>query len=174
MVVSIGQIDLPDGGPAEIQSSPDRPLSPIRAHGCGMLKVDERIAIPLDEFQFDYVRSSGPGGQNVNKVASKAVLRWKPGASPSLPPAVRERLIALLGRRLTNEGEWIVTSQLTRDQSRNAEDCLAKVRALVLVAAHPPRPRKATRPTRASKLRRITQKRQRSETKRLRQKPDPG
>ncbi len=139
-----------------------------------MLKVNERISIPLDEFQFDYVRSSGPGGQNVNKVASKAVLRWRPASSPSLPPAVRGRLLELLGNRLTNDGEWIVTSQLTRDQSRNAQDCLAKVRALILVAAHPPKPRKATRPTKASKLRRLTQKKQRSETKRLRQKPDPG
>ena len=138
-----------------------------------MLKINERLAIPLDEFRWEFARSGGPGGQNVNKVSSKAVVRWTPSASPSLPPAVRDRLVRLVANRLTNEGELLVVSQATRDQGRNLEDCFQKIRALVLQAATPPKPRRPTRPTHASRVRRAESKARRSETKRGRRGPDP-
>ncbi len=137
-----------------------------------MLVVTGSLAIPLDEFRFEFARSGGPGGQNVNKVNSKAVLRWKPADSPSLSPMVRDRLLAAVASRLTTEGELLVTSQRTRDQGRNVADCLDKVRELVLAAASPPRPRRPSRPTLGSKVRRVESKLKRSFTKRLRRKPE--
>jgi ribosome-associated protein len=138
-----------------------------------MLKVNDRIAIPLEEFRFEFARSGGPGGQNVNKVNSKVTLRWNPAVSPSLPEAVRARLLRSLGSRLTNRGELLIASQRTRDRARNLADCLGKVRDLVLAAATAPKVRHATRPTRASRLRRAELKSRRSETKRRRRKPGP-
>ena len=137
-----------------------------------MLRINDRITIPLDEFRWEVSRSGGPGGQNVNKVNSKVLLRWSPGSSPSLPGPVRARLMAALANRLTREGELLVTSQRSRDQARNLADCLAKVRDLVLAAATPPKPRRPTRPTLGSQLRRGEQKARRSAAKRLRRKPD--
>ncbi len=137
-----------------------------------MLLINERIAIPDEEFSFDYARASGPGGQNVNKVASKVILRWHPGNSPSLPPAVKDRLLRAVASKLTTEGELIVTSQLTRDQGRNVDDCLEKVRRLVLAASVPPKTRRPTKPTKASRERRLESKGKRSETKKLRRKLD--
>jgi ribosome-associated protein len=136
------------------------------------LSVTDSLTIPLDEFQFEFARSGGPGGQNVNKVNSKAVLRWNPAESPSLPPMVRDRLLRAVASRLTKEGELLVTSQLTRDQSRNVDDCLEKVRELILAAARPPKARRASRPTLASKVRRVEAKLRRSTTKKLRRKPE--
>src|SRR3954453_6073948 len=98
------------------------------------LEITDTLAIPPDEFRFGCARSGGPGGQNVNKVNSKAVLRWTPSASPSLPPAVRDRLLRAVASRLTRDGELLIPSQLTRDQGRNVEDCLDKLRLLVLAA----------------------------------------
>jgi ribosome-associated protein len=138
-----------------------------------MLVVNDRVAIPLEEFQFEFTRSGGPGGQNVNKVSSRAVLRWRPAASPSLPEPVRQRLLVSLASRLTREGELLVSSQRTRDQGRNVEDCLDKLRLLVLAAAEPPRPRRPSRPTRASRIRRAEEKSRRSATKQLRRRPEP-
>ncbi|MDR3632863.1 MAG: alternative ribosome rescue aminoacyl-tRNA hydrolase ArfB [Isosphaeraceae bacterium] len=137
-----------------------------------MLKINERISIPLNEFQWEFARSGGPGGQNVNKVNSKAVLRWNATASPSLPAPVRARLLQAVASRLTGEGELLVTSQLTRDQGRNMEDCLEKLRAIVLAAATPPKARRPTRPTLASKVRRVEAKSRRSAAKQLRKKPE--
>ena len=137
-----------------------------------MLAINDRIAIPLDEFQWDVSRSGGPGGQNVNKVNSKVVLRWNPAASPSLPEPVRARLLAAIEGRLTREGELHVMSQLTRDQGRNRADCLEKVRALVQAAVTPPKRRRPTRPTLGSQLRRVESKSRRAATKRGRQAPD--
>jgi len=137
-----------------------------------MLKIDDRLSIPLDEFQWDFARSGGPGGQNVNKVNSKAMLRWSPGSSPSLPEPVRARLLRLVGHRLTTGGELLVTSQATRDQGRNLDDCLDKVRALVLAAVRPPKVRRPTKPTLGSRIRRVESKVRHSETKRGRRKPD--
>ncbi len=136
------------------------------------LEVGDAIAIPLDEFQFETSRSGGPGGQNVNKVNSKVQLRWTPAASPSLPGPVKERLLKAVAGRLTREGELLIASTRTRDQARNVDDCLEKLRAMIEAALRPPRPRRATRPTLASKKRRVESKQRRSDTKRGRRAPD--
>jgi ribosome-associated protein len=136
------------------------------------LQVSDAIAIPLDEFTFETSRSGGPGGQNVNKVNSKVQLRWSPAASPSLPDPVKERFLALVASRLTREGELLITSSRTRDQGRNTDDCLERLRALIEAALRPPRPRRPTRPTLASKRRRVEAKQRRSDTKRGRRAPE--
>ncbi len=137
-----------------------------------MLIVNERIVIPRAEFRFEFARSGGPGGQNVNKVASKAVLRWSPGESPSLPEPVRARLLQAVRSRLTTHGELLISSQLTRDQGRNVDDCLEKVRRLVRAAANPPKARRPSRPTLGSQVRRVESKARHSAAKRLRRKPE--
>jgi ribosome-associated protein len=136
-----------------------------------MMDVNESIQIPEDEFEWSFVRSGGPGGQNVNKVASKAVLRWNVTTSPSLPDDVRGRLQAQQRWKMTVEGDLILTSQRYRDQERNKQDCLDKLRDFVLRAAIVPKVRKKVRPTRASKERRLDEKRHRSTTKSARRKP---
>src|SRR3954453_22912516 len=100
-----------------------------------MLEVDARIRVPDEEFDWTYARSGGPGGQNVNKVSSKAVLRWKLRASPSVPPHVKDRLVALNRKRVTTDGELILSSQRYRDQDRNRQDCLEKLAELIRAAA---------------------------------------
>jgi ribosome-associated protein len=136
------------------------------------LEVDDRIAIPMDEFRFETSRSGGPGGQNVNKVNSKVQLRWTPAESPSLPDPVKARLLANVANRLTVEGELLIASTRTRDQGRNQDDCLEKLRTMILVALNPPKPRRPTRPTLASKKRRVEGKQRRASTRRGRQVPD--
>jgi ribosome-associated protein len=133
-----------------------------------MFEVSRGIHIPEGEFAWSFVRSGGPGGQNVNKVASKAVLRWDLRHSPSLPAEVRARVEAQQPGRVTTEGELILTSQRYRDQERNRQDCLEKLRAIVLQAAAVPKVRKKRKPTRASKERRLAEKRHRSTAKGLR------
>ncbi len=133
-----------------------------------MLVVSPTIQIPLREFTITYARSSGPGGQNVNKVNSKAVLRWAATSSPSLSEPVRQRLLATNRRRITAEGDLLVVSQRFRDAGRNVADCLEKLRAMLLEAAQPARVRKASRPTRGSVQRRLDRKRRQSQKKRQR------
>jgi len=130
-----------------------------------MLLVAPHIRIPLAEFEFQYVRSSGPGGQNVNKVNSKAQLRWNPTTSPSLLDSVRARFLERYKSRLTTEGELVVMSDRFRDQAKNADDCLAKVRDMLLAVAQPPKKRKATKPSRAAKQRRLDSKKRDSAKK---------
>src|SRR3954470_3263542 len=108
-----------------------------------MLEVHPHLRIPETEFVWSYVRSGGPGGQNVNKVASKAVLRWDLASSPSVPAEVKARLRTLQRRRVTTEGELVLNSQRYRDQERNKEDCREKLRAMLLEAATVPKARKA-------------------------------
>jgi len=136
-----------------------------------MLIVSPQIQIPDDELSFTYVRSSGPGGQNVNKVSSKAVMRWSLITSPSIPEEVRSRFLTKYQSRLTTEGELILTSQRFRDQQRNAEDCLEKLREMVLAAARKPTTRRPSKPTRASQKRRLDAKRSHSTKKRHRKRP---
>src|SRR5206468_3501507 len=100
-----------------------------------MLEIDHQLRIPEEEFDWSFVRSGGPGGQNVNKVASKAVLRWDVDQTPSLPDEVKARLRSQQAGRITTEGVLIVSSQRSRDQERNRQDCLDKLRAMVLQAA---------------------------------------
>lgn len=133
-----------------------------------MLVVNERISIPLREFRISFARSSGPGGQNVNKVNSKAVLRWPVVSSPSLPEELRRRLVSLYCRRITAEGTLILTSQRFRDAGRNVADCLEKLRTILVEVSRVPKPRRPTRPTRSSVFRRLRQKRTRSEKKQSR------
>ena len=123
-----------------------------------MLVVNDRIRVPLDEFEWSYARSGGPGGQNVNKVESKALLRWNVTTSESLPPDVKARFLTKNRNRLTGEGEFVLTSQRFRDQERNRQDCLDKLISLLQTAATPPVPRVATKPTKASKRRRLGEK----------------
>jgi len=138
-----------------------------------MLVVNVRLKIPLREFRFQFARSSGPGGQNVNKVNTKAELRWHVMTSPSLPDAVRRRLVAQQRRRITSQGELIVTSQRFRDAGRNVADCLEKLRAMLDTASVEPKPRRATKPSRASQQRRLQEKKQKSEKKHRRRPPLP-
>jgi ribosome-associated protein len=137
-----------------------------------VLQINQFLAIPMNEFEFELSRSGGPGGQNVNKVNSKTQLRWTPSASPSLPEAIKGRLLAMVANRLTVEGELLIASTRTRDQLQNREDCLSKLRAIILAAVVPPKTRKATKPTKASQTRRIESKARRSSVKRGRQSPD--
>ncbi len=139
--------------------------------GEDFLVVGRRIRIPRSEFRFTFMRSSGPGGQNVNKVNTKVRLHWKILDSLSLPEEVKERLLTKYRRRITAEGEFLVTSQRFRDQSRNVEDCLEKLREILGSVAVAPRLRKKTRPSRAARERRLRQKREQSDRKRLRRKP---
>jgi ribosome-associated protein len=135
-----------------------------------LLVVNSRIQIPESELRFSFVRSSGPGGQNVNKVSSKAVVRWCVPRSGALPPEVRERFLAKYKSRLTSEGELIITSQRYRDQARNLADALARLRELIAAVAVPPKKRKPTRPTKAAARRRIKSKEAVSRKKQLRRK----
>lgn len=136
-----------------------------------MFVVNQRLRIPLREFQFTFARSSGPGGQNVNKVNTKATLRWPIMASKHLPVAVRERFVKKYHRRINANGDLIITSQRYRDQGRNVADCLAKLRDLLDSVATPPRTRKPTKPTRGSQKRRLEDKGARSRQKKLRRPP---
>ncbi|HNN95800.1 MAG TPA: alternative ribosome rescue aminoacyl-tRNA hydrolase ArfB [Pseudomonadota bacterium] len=121
---------------------------------------------------WEATRSSGPGGQNVNKVASKIELRFDLPGTQALSLEVKERLRSIAGSRLDADGWILVVSQLTRDQSRNLEDALSKLRQLILVALVRPTPRRATRPTRASRERRLDEKRKNAERKQGRRGPD--
>lgn len=131
---------------------------------------DGRLAARGDELRFSFVRSSGPGGQNVNKTATKAELRWSLAES-SLPDEVRRRLLASFRSRVNAAGELVIVSQRYRSQDRNQQDCLQKLGEMLAAAATPPKRRKPTRPTRASVERRLTDKRRTSERKARRQPP---
>jgi ribosome-associated protein len=136
-----------------------------------LVRVNAQISIPRREIRFSFVRSSGPGGQNVNKVASKAVLRWQVATSPALPEDLRARWVSKLGRRINDRGELVLASQRYRDQAKNVEDCLAKLRDLVALAVKVPKKRKKTRLPKGAREARLKQKHSTGEKKRGRQRP---
>ena len=136
-----------------------------------MIQVTARIALDENELEFSFVRASGPGGQNVNKVSSAVQMRFDVRRSPSLPDAVRERLEKLAGRRLTQDGVLVISAQRFRSQEQNRQDALDRLLALIREAAVVPIYRRPTRPTLGSKRRRLEQKDRRSTVKELRGKP---
>ncbi len=137
-----------------------------RASG-SVLKVSDRIAIPLSEIDCSAIRAQGAGGQNVNKVASAIHLRFDVGAS-SLPESCKARLLELHDQRITREGVIVIKSQQFRSQEKNRDEALNRLRELVAGASVAPRPRKPTKPTRSSQKRRLDSKSRRGEIKALR------
>jgi ribosome-associated protein len=138
-----------------------------------MIPVTAKIALDEREIVEDFIRASGPGGQNVNKVASAVQLRFDARRSPSLPADVRSRLERLAGSRLTREGVIVITAQRHRAQARNREDALARLVDLIRRAALPPAKRRATRPPAGARERRIESKKRRAGIKRLRRAKPP-
>ena len=136
--------------------------------GCAeldVLEIQPGMAIPFSELEFQYVRSAGPGGQNVNKVNSNVQLRWNVLANQSLPQPVLQRLQVRYQSKLTTVGDLIITSQRFRDRGRNTADVLQKLRLLVLSVAVAPKKRVATKPTKGSKHRRLENKQRASQKK---------
>jgi len=136
-----------------------------------MADVTAAPEIPESELVERFVRASGPGGQNVNKVATAVELRFDIAQSPSLPDDLRARLLARRDRRLTADGVLVINAQRYRTQERNREDARARLANFIATSLVPPKPRIATRPTRAARVRRLTDKRERSQVKRGRTSP---
>jgi ribosome-associated protein len=136
-----------------------------------VLIVTPRIQIPHDEFELQFARSSGPGGQNVNKVNSKATLRWKPLQSASLPDDVRQRFATRFASKLLTDGSILISCEKSRSQLLNRIGCLEQLAGWLKEVAVPPKKRRPTKPTKGSKTRRLNEKRLRSDTKRLRGSP---
>ena len=134
-----------------------------------MIQITPSIAIGEDELEERFVRASGPGGQNVNKLSSAVQLRFDVRRSPSLPDDVRARLEQLAGRRLTRDGVLVIIAQRHRTQERNRQDARARLIELIERAAVAPIPRRATKPTRGSRERRLESKKRRASIKGLRQ-----
>jgi ribosome-associated protein len=131
-----------------------------------MLVVTELIQIPDEEFEWSFARSGGPGGQNVNKVASKAILRWKAGTSiAAIPDPAKARMRSRYPSRFTVDGDVLIQSERYRDQGRNRDDCLEKLAEMIRTALIEPTPRKATKPSRGANRRRLADKKRQSQKK---------
>ncbi len=134
-----------------------------------MIEITDSIQLDESELHEEFVRSAGPGGQNVNKVATAVQLRFDAAGSPNLPEDVRTRLLALAGTRATANGEIVIVARQGRTQAENRAAAQAQLVALVQRAARPPKLRRATRPTAAARARRLEAKRRRSAVKQSRQ-----
>jgi ribosome-associated protein len=137
-----------------------------------MIDITDSIQLDEREIQFVFTRSAGPGGQNVNKLSTTVQLRFNVRESPTLPEAVKHRLVKLAGKRMTSEGILIIVARQYRTQEQNRQEAMDRLIRLIQQAAQPPKPRHKTRPTHASILRRLETKRRRSEIKHMRQKSE--
>jgi len=156
-------------GDVLVSSGAPRPVfvarcSPTRYAG-SMIQITPWLSIGESELHFDFIRASGPGGQNVNKVSDAVQLRFDAANSPSMPEGVKERLVTLARNRMSAEGVLIIKAQRFRSQTQNREDAVSRLVTLVRTAALPPKPRRATRPSRASKEERLAGKRHRAKAK---------
>jgi len=133
------------------------------------LVIANNLTIPESELRFSFARSSGPGGQNVNKVSSKAILHFDVRNSPGLPVDVRARFLDRYASRVTKAGEVVIHSEEFRDQPKNIQACHDKLRDLILAVLKPPKKRRPTKPSRGSKVRRLKAKKARSQIKQGRQ-----
>lgn len=136
-----------------------------------MFSAGKNIKVPIKEFEFTFARSGGPGGQNVNKVNSKAILRWPVSASSSIDEAVKERFCERYANRISSDGDLIISSQRYREQSKNVGDCLDKLKSMLESVEEEPVSRKPTKTPKAVRQKRVDEKRQRSVKKRLRRPP---
>ncbi|MGV3608167.1 MAG: alternative ribosome rescue aminoacyl-tRNA hydrolase ArfB [Planctomycetaceae bacterium] len=134
-----------------------------------MLRISPNITIPDEELHFTFSRSAGPGGQNVNKVNSKATLHWNPSQSAVIPPGVLARFLAANSSKITTSGDIVISSQEYRDQPKNTQACLDKLKQMLCLVLVPPKRRKPTKPTKGSQVRRLAEKKSRSQVKQGRQ-----
>lgn len=137
-----------------------------------MIKINESFSIDTSAYNFSFARSSGPGGQNVNKVNSKAILSWQITASSDLPGGVKRRFYEAFASRINKDDELILHCESSRDQASNIEGCKQRLREMLIEVWTPPKPRIRTKPSKAAKQKRLDSKKKRSDTKQKRRKID--